>query len=176
MRKGNYIEIVQRYQHNIKRIEARVQQYLETQLKSYTYLRLDTLKGTDITLNLDFQVFINRNTDLATTNLYYVFRGVLRRFVAYKVQKLLEKFHNKLLMRKLKLMTFGSSKLAHSLFNSSSIGYSKLSSLSKLLLKIHFSSLTSLKRAQKTTIQTPHKPLKIKNSVFSSIQAHRAQL
>ncbi|WP_104684824.1 hypothetical protein [Helicobacter bizzozeronii] len=96
------LEIAQRYQHNTKHIETRVQQYLETQLKSYTHLCFDTLKGADITLNLDFQVFINRNIDLTTTHLYHVFRGVFKRFVAYKVQKLLEKIQGKLLMRKIK--------------------------------------------------------------------------
>ncbi|CCF81394.1 hypothetical protein HBZS_118450 [Helicobacter bizzozeronii CCUG 35545] len=96
------LEIAQRYQNNIQRIEARLQQYLQSQLKAYTRLRFDTLKDADITLNLDFQVFINRNTDLTTTYLYYVFRGVFKRFVAYKVQKLLEKIQGKLLMRKIK--------------------------------------------------------------------------
>ncbi len=96
------LEIAKRYQNNIKRIEARLQQYLETQLKSYTHLRFETLKSADITLNLDFQVFINRSTDLTTTHLHYVFRAVFKRFVAYKVKQLLEKIHGKLLMRKIK--------------------------------------------------------------------------
>ncbi len=96
------LEIAKRYQNNIKRIEARLQQYLQSQLKAYTHLRFDTLKEADITLNLDFQVFINRNTDLTTTHLYYVFRGVFKRFVAYKVKQLLEKIHGKLFMRKIK--------------------------------------------------------------------------
>ncbi|BCZ19842.1 hypothetical protein NHP190012_14840 [Helicobacter sp. NHP19-012] len=96
------LQIAKRYQNNIRQIEARMQHYLESKLKSYTHLRFDTLKDAEITLNLDFQVFINRHSDLATTHLYYVFRAVFKRFAAYKVKQLLEKIHSKLLMRKIK--------------------------------------------------------------------------
>ncbi|WP_104750324.1 hypothetical protein [Helicobacter cynogastricus] len=96
------LEIAQRYQKNLRKIEACVQQYLESQLKNYTSLRFETLKDADITLNLDFEVFISRDTNIKITHLYPVFKGVFKRFVVYKVKKLLEKIQSKLLMRKIK--------------------------------------------------------------------------